>query len=724
VSPPSATGGATCGGTTDYIIESGTLQFAVGQDEQSVSVTVCGDAVVEGNETFRVRLSNASGATIEDATGTVTLTYDDAAAPTPALSINDVSAPEGNTGTTARQFNVTLSAASSQAVGVQFAFAATPTNPAERGAACGAGIDVAVAASGTLTFSPSATSQAIPFTVCGDVVDESDETFDVVLSNPVGATIADGTGRGTITDEDLATAPAAELSIDDLSFPEGNAGNTQNAIVRLSAPSSQAITVLVGARPGGTAAEGACAAGRDVTFGLRTVTINPGQPQISVPFTLCGDTAQEPDESFSLGLTSPVNATLGDSIGQVTIQNDDAPEPLNVSIRDASFFEGNANSTKLVRVSLSATTNQPVTVLVGARPGGTATEGSCPGRDATFAFRSVTINAGQPFLDVPLTVCGDTVSEPDETLSVGLTGAVNAVLGDSIGQVTIRNDDAATVQPPPSLPNLRVAIDQSAQFATQVGPPLVHVVTVTNTGAAPASNVLVQSTLPKGVRFVRVEASQFSGCTGVATDVATGQALVRCTVASLPAGASRLVRIVGEVTGTIADGARVVFGVNADPDRSVPETSEADNFAFLSTIVRFPADLRIANVDLDTLDISRPFGGIGSIIEGNGADFTFHYQWTVTNNGPPASPPTTLRIQWPTAGIQVFGGDGNVIPLTEEVPIPALVPNGSSVVARTVILRTVTGEPRVASVSATADPDHVFDSFVSNNAFTVLVSLK
>jgi hypothetical protein len=140
--------------------------------------------------------------------------------------------------------------------------------------------------------------------------------------------------------------------------------------------------------------------------------------------------------------------------------------------------------------------------------------------------------------------------------------------------------------------------------------------------------------------------------------------------------------------------------------------------------VRFPADLRIANVDLDTLDISRPFGGIGSIIEGNGADFTFHYQWTVTNNGPPASPPTTLRIQWPTAGIQVFGGDGNVIPLTEEVPIPALVPNGSSVVARTVILRTVTGEPRVASVSATADPDHVFDSFVSNNAFTVLVSLK
>ena len=44
-----------------------------------------------------------------------------------------------------------------------------------------------------------------------DGMPESEETFTVELSAPSGATIADGTGVGTITDDD----EAPELSIDD-----------------------------------------------------------------------------------------------------------------------------------------------------------------------------------------------------------------------------------------------------------------------------------------------------------------------------------------------------------------------------------------------------------------------------------------------------------------------------------------------------------------------------
>ena len=39
-------------------------------------------------------------------------------------------------------------------------------------------------------------------TVNGDLLDEANETYFVNLSSPVNATIADGQGQGTITDDD------------------------------------------------------------------------------------------------------------------------------------------------------------------------------------------------------------------------------------------------------------------------------------------------------------------------------------------------------------------------------------------------------------------------------------------------------------------------------------------------------------------------------------------
>ena len=74
--------------------------------------------------------------------------------------------------------------------------------------------------SGTLTFAAGQTTQTVTVPVNGDVLDEVDETFSVNLSSPVNATIADGQGLGTITDDD---APPT-LSIDDVTVTEGDAG--------------------------------------------------------------------------------------------------------------------------------------------------------------------------------------------------------------------------------------------------------------------------------------------------------------------------------------------------------------------------------------------------------------------------------------------------------------------------------------------------------------------
>ena len=69
-------------------------------------------------------------------------------------------------------------------------------------------------------------------TVNGDTTVEANETLPVNLSTPNGATIADGTAIGTITNDD--TAPLPTLSIADASVVEGNPGRGWRRRARLA----------------------------------------------------------------------------------------------------------------------------------------------------------------------------------------------------------------------------------------------------------------------------------------------------------------------------------------------------------------------------------------------------------------------------------------------------------------------------------------------------------
>ena len=75
----SATGGASCAAGVDFVNTSGTLNFAIGDTSKTFTVTICEDALIEGNETFTASLSNATGgATIgTPSTETVTITDND-----------------------------------------------------------------------------------------------------------------------------------------------------------------------------------------------------------------------------------------------------------------------------------------------------------------------------------------------------------------------------------------------------------------------------------------------------------------------------------------------------------------------------------------------------------------------------------------------------------------------------------------------------------------------
>ena len=90
----------------DYAAKSLTGQtIAAGNQTYTFDVIVNGDVAVELNEMFFVNVNNVIGATVADAQGLGTVLNDDS----PVLSINDVVASEGDTGTTIFTFTVTSS---------------------------------------------------------------------------------------------------------------------------------------------------------------------------------------------------------------------------------------------------------------------------------------------------------------------------------------------------------------------------------------------------------------------------------------------------------------------------------------------------------------------------------------------------------------------------------------------------------------------------------------
>jgi probable HAF family extracellular repeat protein len=172
---------------SDYQARSGMVTFAPGQTSQTISIVVNGDRTGEWNETFRVTLSQATGAVLIDAQGVGTIVDDE-----PRISINNVIQREGHSGTTLFVFTVSLSNATDVPVSVRFATA----NGDARA------IEDYVAKSGTLTFAPGETTRTISIAVRGDRKSEFDETFYINLSSAVNAIISDSLGYGVIQADD------------------------------------------------------------------------------------------------------------------------------------------------------------------------------------------------------------------------------------------------------------------------------------------------------------------------------------------------------------------------------------------------------------------------------------------------------------------------------------------------------------------------------------------
>ena len=420
------TGGTATAGTDYTALASGTLTFAAGETSKTVTVTVTGDTTDEPNETVAVKLSGATNASIGTATGTGTITDDDGE---PSLSIDSPSVAEGDSGSMNLTYTVSLDAESGKQVTVGYAEGT--------GGTAESGTDYTALASGTLTFAAGETSKTVTVSVTGDTTDEPDETVVVTLSGATNASISTAAGTGTITDDD----DPPELSIDSPSVAEGDSGSVNlTYTVSLDAESGKQVTVGYAEGTGGTAESGT-----DYTaLASGTLTFVAGDTSKTVTVTVTGDTLDEPNETVAVKLSGATNASIATGTGTGTITDDDG-EP-SLSIDSPSVAEGDSGSTNLTfTVALSPASGQQVTVGYAEGTGGTAATGT----DYTaLASGTLTFVAGDTSKTVTVTVTGDTLDEPNETVVVKLSGAANASIATGTGTGTITDDDGE-----PSLSN-------------------------------------------------------------------------------------------------------------------------------------------------------------------------------------------------------------------------------------------------------------------------------
>ena len=171
-------------------------------------------------------------------------------------------------------------------------------------------------------------------------------TFRVVVDDPFNGALPQVSNQGTVNygpgplstltdDPDVAGANmtvtpvnAAKIKINDATQAEPTSGTRDMVFtVALTSPATGNISVnfTTADEPAGPgkAVAGSCGSGGDYTTTSGQVMFTTGQQVKTINVPICSDGTSEPDETFLVNLSSPINATITDGQAVGTIANDD-----------------------------------------------------------------------------------------------------------------------------------------------------------------------------------------------------------------------------------------------------------------------------------------------------------------------------------------------------------------------------------------------------------------
>ncbi len=302
-----------------------------------------------------------------------------------------------------------------------------------------------------------------------DVFDEDNEQFGVFVTLDLSSISAELTNKIRLS----STASQTTVTITDNDDPpvlsvaagivnEGDSGTSDLPFTVTLTPAS-GKQVTVGYATIASSLPGAATVDEDYIAASGTLTFAPGETSKTVNVTINGDNVVEPDESVTLGLQSPTNATFPGGLTALgnsgTITNDDtAPTTITLSLDPTSVAEEAGRQNVHITAAFpdgsdTLLTDTDVTVSVGA-PGDSATEGADYQTVNDFVL---TILAGETsgLLTPPITPIDDSDQEGTEEITVSGTASGFTV---SSATLTLTEDDI-----PPTTSALALSRDTVAE---------------------------------------------------------------------------------------------------------------------------------------------------------------------------------------------------------------------------------------------------------------------
>ncbi len=403
-----ADGSATEG--ADYTGVEEVLTILEGSEEAFIPIPITNDDLSEEDETFRIQLSDPTGAVLERDHATVTIEEDDVY----RLRVEDALAQESDP---EMIFTVMLD----------------PPNPVQRvqvryetldGTAI-AGVDY-VSQSGELEFMPNQPSREIRVPlVPDDDQEEMDKHFFLQLSEPEYAVLESAQVRGTIQDDD--GLPVVNIT------PVVSVGEGDGMVrveVSLTGPLPEQ-TVSVDFRVTEESAKPA----QDYEVQTRSpLRFSSGQRVQSIEIEIMDDELFEGDETFRIVLMDAMHGRLGESTRRVTIEDNE--QPVTVHMEGVTVDESAMEA--VLPVILSGPYGRPQTFNYKTEDGS-----AVAGQDYTAGMSTVTVPAGELRGEIRVPILDDEIPESTETFRVVLSGEG---IEDVTGQVTILdNEEELTV---------------------------------------------------------------------------------------------------------------------------------------------------------------------------------------------------------------------------------------------------------------------------------------
>lgn len=424
-----ATVPGTATGDADYTTAGANIDLPVNGDAVTVSVTVLGDDLPEGNEVFSVDLSESFDLVTlaEGGSSTVTIEDDDAS-DAGTFSITDISPnpvmeSEGMVTVTVSRIGNTVNTAAT----IDFA------------TSDGTALDSSDydANTGSLVWATDDEDEFKTFDVAinDDEAGEVDETFTVTISPDDAEVIGTASVNVTIIGDPTVTVNPSNYTVSE-------DGGSVTVFVERANKDDQAVSVDY------TTTDGSATDGDDFTADSDTLTWTAnelGAKSIIIP--ILADADEAGPETFTVDLSNCVNCTIANAQATVTIEEGEVSEVLagtfDFSPTSVQVGEGVGNATMLVGRSGGS---DGVVSVDWETVAGTADEND----DFEPTTGTLTWADGSlGFLQVNVPIVDDDDVEPSESFTIRLIpGSVTGSEGDpeigtnSTGTVTITDNDS------------------------------------------------------------------------------------------------------------------------------------------------------------------------------------------------------------------------------------------------------------------------------------------